>query len=82
MYYAYILICSDKKTYIGGTDNLKERLIRHQRGYVAATKKRLPIKLKAYFAFDNEHVAFNFEQYLKSGSGRAFMKKHGFVETS
>jgi predicted GIY-YIG superfamily endonuclease len=80
MYYTYILLCFDKRTYIGGADNLKERLIRHQKGYVAATKKRLPVKLKAYFAFDNEHTAFSFEQYLKSGSGRAFMKKHKLVE--
>lgn len=80
MYYTYILLCFDKRTYIGGTDNLKERLIRHQKGYVGATKKRLPVKLEAYFAFDNEHIAFNFEQYLKSGSGRAFMKKHEFID--
>lgn len=78
MYYVYILLCSDNKTYTGSTDNLKARLIRHKKGYISATKKRLPVKLKAYFAFDNEHAAFNFEQYLKSGSGRAFTKKHFF----
>ena len=79
MFYAYILLCLDNRTYIGGTNNLKQRLTRHKKGYVNATKDRLPVKLKAYFAFDNEHVAFNFEKYLKSGSGRAFIKKHKFV---
>lgn len=79
MFYVYILLCSDKRTYIGGTNDLKDRIVRHQKGYIAATRKRAPVKLIAYFAFNNERVAFNFEQYLKSGSGRAFIKKHNFI---
>lgn len=78
MFYVYILICSDKRTYIGGTNDLKDRMKRHSLGYISATKKKLPFKLHAYFAFNDEHTAFVFEQYLKSGSGRAFMKKHFF----
>lgn len=27
-------------------------------------------------AFKDKYLAFNFEKYLKSGSGRAFIKKH------
>ncbi|RJR15743.1 GIY-YIG nuclease family protein [Candidatus Microgenomates bacterium] len=80
MHYVYILLCSDKKTYIGGTSDLKDRVKRHQSGYIMATKKRLPLKLVTYFAFNNEHTAFTFEQYLKSGSGRAFLKKHNIIE--
>ena len=79
MYYCYILLCSDHKTYIGGTNDLKDRIQRHQNGYVTATKNRLPVKLITYFAFCTEHTAFNFEQYLKSGSGRAFLKKHDII---
>lgn len=79
MYYCYILLCSDHKTYIGATNDLEDRMLRHQKGYIAPTKKRLPIKLISYFAFSDEHTAFTFEQYLKSGSGRAFIKKHGFI---
>jgi len=79
MYYVYLLICSDKKTYIGCADNLKERIIRHNKGNIAATRMRLPVSLIGYFAFKNKYTAFNFEKYLKSGSGRAFIKKHGFV---
>lgn len=75
-WYVYVLMCSDKKPYIGCTENLKERINRHKKGHVPATKPRLPIKLISYFAFPNKFVAFNFEKYLKSGSGRAFMKKH------
>ncbi len=80
-YYIYILLCSDNKTYIGCTNNLKDRFDRHSKGYVDATKNRLPVKLYAYFAFPNKTSAFLFEQYLKSGSGRSFLKKHVFKNT-
>lgn len=80
MYYVYILNCSDGKPYTGCSENLKERVDRHNKGYVPATKSRLPVKLIAYFAFNNKYTAYNFEKYLKSGSGRAFLKKHIFIE--
>ena len=76
MYYVYILKCVDNKPYTGCTDNLKERIERHKNGYVPATKKRRPLKLETYFAFQDKYKAFNFEKYLKSGSGRAFINKH------
>jgi predicted GIY-YIG superfamily endonuclease len=76
MYYVYILVCSDNKTYIGCCDDLKERIERHKRKNVPATRDRLPIKLHSYFAFSSKYKAFDFEKYLKSGSGRAFLKKH------
>ncbi len=79
MFYVYILLCNDNRTYIGCTNNLKDRLNRHNLGQIPATKDRLPIKLHIYFAFVNQFTAFNFEKYLKSGSGRAFMKKHKFI---
>ncbi len=75
MFYVYILKCADDKTYVGCTDNLKGRLKRHQSGWVPATKLRLPVELVAYVVFNNKYRAYNFEKYLKSGSGRAFLKK-------
>jgi len=79
-WYVYILKCSDGKPYTGCTDDLKDRVVRHQKGYVPATKGLRPLKLINYFAFSNKYVAFNFEKYLKSGSGRAFIKKHKLEE--
>ncbi|MDO8552528.1 MAG: GIY-YIG nuclease family protein [bacterium] len=76
MHYVYILYCADKKPYTGCTDNLKERIERHKNGHVPATKERRPIKLLLYVAFSDKYKAFEFEKYLKSGSGRAFIKKH------
>jgi predicted GIY-YIG superfamily endonuclease len=75
MYYVYSLKCKNGY-YVGCTNNLQERLRRHKNGYVPATANRLPIKLNFYFVIQDKHKAFNFEKYLKSGSGRAFTKKH------
>lgn len=75
MYYVYSLLCKDGY-YVGCTNNLKDRIDRHRRGQVSATAKRQPVKLVFYFAISNKNKAFEFEKYLKSGSGRAFINKH------
>ena len=75
MQYVYSLKCKDGY-YVGCTDNLKNRIDRHQKGQVPATADRLPLTLDCYFAFNDKYKAFEFEKYLKSGSGRAFIKKH------
>jgi predicted GIY-YIG superfamily endonuclease len=76
MYYVYILKCKNDKSYVGCTSDLKARMERHEHGYVPATKDLLPAEMKCYFAFSDKYKAFEFEKYLKSGSGRAFTKKH------
>jgi predicted GIY-YIG superfamily endonuclease len=76
MYYVYILLCADGHLYTGCTSDLKERLKKHTDGHVPATTNRLPLKLSCYFAIQDKYKAFEFEKYLKSGSGRAFIKKH------
>ena len=76
MWYIYILDCKNNKPYTGCTNDLKDRIEKHKKGYVQATKDIRPVELICYFAFKNKYIAYNFEKYLKSGSGRAFMKKH------
>jgi len=75
VYYVYSLQCRDGY-YIRCTDNIENRLGRHKKGYVPATVDRLPVELKFYFAIGNKYTAFEFEKYLKSGSGRAFNRKY------
>jgi putative endonuclease len=75
MWFVYILKCSDGHFYTGCTENLDERLGRHNAGYVPATKGRLPVALITYIAFSDKYKAFEFERYLKGGSGRAFLSK-------
>ncbi len=82
MFYIYILRSKSypQKTYTGYTINLKQRLADHNCGESVHTAKYGPWRLETYFAFEDESVAIKFEKYLKSGSGRAFAKKH-FLKT-
>jgi predicted GIY-YIG superfamily endonuclease len=76
MHYVYILKCSNGEYYKGCTSNIEERLERHHKGWVDATKNLLPLNLITYTAFTDKYKSYEFEKYLKSGSGRAFIKKH------
>ena len=64
--------------YVGITDNLKQRFTDHNEGRSVHTRKFLPWNLVTYSAFADVHVAAAFEKYLKTGSGKAFMKRHYF----
>jgi len=75
-WYVYILKCSDGMLYTGCTNNLEKRILRHNLGQVLATKDILPVAIITYIAFTNKYKAFDFEKYLKMGSGRAFSKRH------
>ena len=75
MHYVYILSCSDKTDYVGFTENIKKRIIEHNKGLVHHTKSRLPIRLDWLGIFKSKKSAAAFEQYLKTGSGNAFFKK-------
>ena len=76
MHYVYNLKCADGSIYTGCTIDLNDRLKRHKKGQVKSTEDRSPVELICYIAFANKYKAFEFEKYLKSGSGRAFVKKH------
>ena len=62
--------------YVGVTDDVSARLAIHNSGSVAHTSKHRPWRLRTYVAFSDEIKAFEFERYLKSGSGRAFSSRH------
>jgi len=78
MQYVYILRCKDGTPYTGCTADLRERFRRYSDGGVPATKGNLPVELVFYCSFKEKLSAFEFEKYLKSGSGRAFMNKRLF----
>ena len=75
MWTVYILACADGKKYIGCTGDLDSRLAAHRAKQVKSTCNRLPVELITYICFTNKYKAFNFERYIKSGSGHAFMNK-------
>lgn len=78
MHYTYILksISQEGAIYIGSTGDLKKRLEKHNMySDTGHTKKYAPWIVESYFAFSNQAEARNFEKYLKSNSGKAFLRK-------
>jgi predicted GIY-YIG superfamily endonuclease len=76
--YVYILQseAEPKHYYVGLTNDLHDRLRRHNGGEVYHTSKLRPWTIKTAIAFPDRERAARFEVYLKSASGRAFAKKH------
>jgi predicted GIY-YIG superfamily endonuclease len=77
-FYVYILESNHEPAhfYVGSTQDLKTRLQKHNAGDVLHTSKFRPWRIKTAIAFTDRERAIAFEKYLKSGSGRAFSKKH------
>ncbi|WGK63894.1 GIY-YIG nuclease family protein [Croceiramulus getboli] len=75
-YTVYILRCSDGTYYTGFTSPIGRRLDEHQRGEVHYTRDKRPFVLVHSSSFISKMTAYDFERYLKSGSGIAFRNKH------
>jgi putative endonuclease len=77
MWYVYIIRSTSfpENEYTGATQHLKQRLADHNTGQSTHTAKFIPWELVWYCAFPDKYVALAFEIYLKSHSGRAFVKK-------
>jgi predicted GIY-YIG superfamily endonuclease len=77
-FYVYILqsLADPDRHYTGFTEDLKQRVDHHNAGSVPHTAKFRPWKLQTAIAFTDRQKALDFERYLKSGSGRAFARKH------
>jgi predicted GIY-YIG superfamily endonuclease len=74
----YILRSTPHPTryYSGLTANIADRLSVHNSGGSLHTASLRPWELVAAIEFANPSSAVAFEKYLKSGSGRAFAKRH------
>lgn len=77
MKYVYILESTafPNRFYTGITEDLEDRLKRHNAGEVPYTAKFAPRRLKTYIAFSDDAQALALERHLKTASGRAFAKK-------
>ena len=62
--------------YVGITNNVRDRLEWHNHGPSGYTASHRPWSLVVSIEFPTEQEAIRFETYLKSGSGRAFAKRH------
>ena len=78
--FTYVYVLQSQKDgdhfHVGATEDLRARIKKHNAGEVPHTSKYAPWVLKNYLAFSDKAKATAFETYLKSGSGRAFAKKH------
>ena len=76
MFYTYVLKSKkDNNLYIGFTSDLKKRFIEHNKGLVLSTKNRCPLEIVYYEACWNKEKAIKREKTLKTGFGRAYLKK-------
>jgi len=82
MFYVYVLqSLKDDKFYVGFTDNLQKRILKHNRGKVFSTKPRRLLKLIYFEVCLNKQDAKQREKYLKTGTGKRYIKqrvKHYF----
>jgi putative endonuclease len=62
--------------YSGLTSDVASRLETHNTGGSRHTAALRPWRLVAVIEFTRETSAIAFEKYLKTGSGRAFAKRH------
>jgi predicted GIY-YIG superfamily endonuclease len=78
MKYVYLLESTRHpgKRYVGLTDDLNRRLAEPNAGKSPHTATFAPWRCVVALRFADRAKAESFERYLKSGSGRAFAKRH------
>ena len=76
--FVYILesIKDPQRHYVGLTSDVVGRVAAHNNGAAPHTSTHRPWKLNVCLEFAGETLAAKFERYLKTGSGRAFTKRH------
>ena len=80
MYFIYVLASEmAQKSYVGSTDDVERRLGEHNEGRGASTSKYRPWRILYTETFVTREEALEREKYLKSRSGRRFLKRVVFV---
>ena len=75
-YYTYtIQSLSDGSYYVGSTEDIKNRLGKHNKGRVRSTKSKRPFKLVYCEKFDSRQEAYKRERQIKSYKGGEAFKK-------
>lgn len=79
-YYVYVLQCLvDKTLYIGMTNDISWRFIQHelkQSKYTGRKEDWVLIYYSTFIGKNAKQKSIEFEKYLKSGSGRQFIRQH------
>jgi len=75
MYIVYVLKSeSANKGYVGFTDNMARRLAEHNSGKNTYTKRHIPWQIIHREEYKTKEEARKREVYLKTASGRRFLK--------
>jgi predicted GIY-YIG superfamily endonuclease len=74
--YVIVSTIDPERHYVGLTSNVTQRLEIHNSGGSQHTAQHRPWRLIVSLEFATEPSAVAFEKYLKTGSGRAFAKRH------
>ena len=76
--YVYVIRSRTRPSryYTGAASSWRTRLEEHNAGRVPCTADAVPWEVDVLVEFADERRAHAFERYLKSGSGRAFAKRH------
>lgn len=73
--FVYVLrSAKDGRFYVGMTNNYKRRFVEHNSGSARSTKGYRPWELFIIEEFDTRVQAREREKYLKSGSGKEYIK--------
>ena len=76
--FVYILRSDSQpdRHYVGLTSDVTRRLVWHNSGPSGVTVHHRPWSVVGALEFADATTAWHFERYLKTGSGRAFAKRH------
>ena len=75
MYFVYAIYSLNKNyIYVGISDNPARRIEQHNNGYNKTTRPYLPFKILILEKFNLRKEAREREKYLKSGSGKEYLK--------
>lgn len=64
------------RQYIGRTADIASRLASHNAGASPSTARHTPWQIVVLMQFVDERRALDFEKFLKSSSGRGFVKQY------
>ena len=79
-FFAYILqSVKDSKYYYGHTNNLDNRISRHNKGREKSTKGRRPFILHYHEEYLTKEEAVKRELYFKSINGYIYLKEKGII---
>src|SRR3990167_532458 len=75
MRYVFFLMLNNGQVYKGTTEDLKRRMMEHERGKVSSTRNRRPVILIGYEAYQLVRDADRRERYLKTTEGIRLLRQ-------